>query len=135
MFGSGRRLRVSLNNGICARQTCPSLIWLKSLTIDSEKYLKWMPSMFRGQSQYRNWPDRAATLHRSDQSTGTSANQCLRYIVRLPATMSPMRCGGTPIFLAKRHLVKPSGFKNSSRGYYRGACVTSSVIDGQIYGT
>ena len=46
-------------------------------------------------------------------------------IARLPATISPMRCGGTPMSLAKRYLVKPSGFKNSS----------SSISPGETGGT
>ena len=35
-------------------------------------------------------------------------------IARLPATMSPIRCSDTPMSLAIRYLVRPSGLRNSS---------------------
>lgn len=35
-------------------------------------------------------------------------------MARLPATMSPMRCAGTPISLARRYWLIAMGFKNSS---------------------
>ncbi len=35
-------------------------------------------------------------------------------MARRPATISPIRCAGTPISLARRYLVMPMGFRNSS---------------------
>lgn len=33
---------------------------------------------------------------------------------RLPATISPIRCAGTPMSFARRYFVRPSGLRNSS---------------------
>lgn len=47
-------------------------------------------------------------------------------MARLPATISPMRCAGTPISLAIRYFVIPSGSRNSSFSNSPG--VTGSIV-------
>lgn len=69
--------------------------------------------------------DRCVVVDLSSKPPSVAESEVSAVMARLPATISPILCGGTPMSLARRYFVRPRGLRNSS----------SSISPGETGGT